>query len=99
MRTICLSDNLNELSDSLFEGCTKLENIIIPEGVTNIGSFVFSNCMSLYSVTSLINMPFNLDESVFQYTGTQYDKNIVYMAATLYVPRGRTAMYSNVEGW
>ena len=55
--------------------------------------------MSLYSVTSLINIPFNLDASVFQYTGTQYDPYIVYMTATLYVPRGRTAVYGNVNGW
>ena len=55
--------------------------------------------MSLYSVTSLINLPFKLDETAFQYTGNDYSNDIIYMAATLYVPRGRTAMYSNVEGW
>ena len=59
----------------------------------------FADCMSLYSVTSLINIPFKLNETTFTYTGEDYDKDIVYMAATLYVPRGRTAMYSNVEGW
>jgi hypothetical protein len=47
----------------------------------------------------LINIPFNLDESAFCYTGYNYDKDIIYMAATLYVPRGRTAIYSNVQGW
>jgi hypothetical protein len=67
--------------------------------VTSIGEKAFANCLSLYSVTSLINMPFNLDKTAFQYTGNQYDKNIVYMAATLYVPRGRTAMYKNIQGW
>ena len=59
----------------------------------------FADCLSLYSVTSLINIPFNLNETAFQYTGTQYDKDIIYMAAKLYVPIGRTAMYSNVQGW
>ena len=99
LESVVLPNGLTTIGESAFSSCQDLKTVVIPNTVTSIGKEAFSNCMSLYSVTSLINMPFNLDESVFQYTGTQYDKNIVYMAATLYVPRGRTAMYSNVEGW
>ena len=99
LESVVLPNGFTTIGESAFSSCQDLKTVVIPNTVTSIGKEAFSNCMSLYSVTSLINMPFNLDESVFQYTGTQYDKNIVYMAATLYVPRGRTAMYSNVEGW
>ena len=99
LESVVLPNGFTTIGESAFRSCQNLRSIVIPNTVTTIGKSAFSDCMSLYSVTSLINMPFNLDESVFQYTGTQYDKNIIYMAATLYVPRGRTAMYSNVEGW
>ena len=44
-------------------------------------------------------MPFNLTNSAFQCTTGNYDKDIIYMNAKLYVPRGLVTMYSNIEGW
>lgn len=64
-----------------------------------IGEDAFANCMNLYSVTSLINMPFKLNESAFRYTGEDYNTYVIYMASTLYVPRGRMAMYKMTDGW
>ena len=99
LESVVLPNGFTTIGESAFSRCKNLKSIVIPNTVTSIGKSAFSGCMSLYSVTSLINMPFNLDESVFQYTGTQYDKDIVYMAATLYVPRGRVPMYSSIQGW
>ena len=99
LKSLVIPNGLQTIGMNAFSNCSSLEKIVIPNTVTSIGKEAFSNCMSLYSVTSLINIPFKLDESAFRYTGTDYSEDIVYMAATLYVPRGRTAMYSNVEGW
>ena len=46
-----------------------------------------------------MDMPISLSASVFEYTGETHDKNVIYMAATLYVPRGKKAMYQMTEGW
>ena len=99
LTSITFPNSVTSIGGGAFLRCSGLTSITIPNSVTSIGEKAFSNCLNLYSVTSLINIPFNLDETVFQYTGTQYDKDIVYMAAKLYVPIGRTAMYSNIQGW
>ena len=46
-----------------------------------------------------MDMPISLSASVFEYTGETHDKNVIYMTATLYVPRGKKAMYQMTEGW
>lgn len=99
LKSVVISNGLTQIGSQAFKGCTNLEKVVIPNTVTSIGQKAFADCMSLYSVTSLINMPFNLDETAFKYTGTNYDPNIIYMAATLYVPHGRSAMYGNVASW
>ena len=99
LKSLVIPNGLQSIGINAFSNCSSLEKIVIPNTVTSIGKEAFSDCMSLYSVTSLINLPFKLDETAFQYTGNGYSNDIIYMAATLYVPRGRTAMYSNVEGW
>lgn len=97
--SVVIPNGVTTIGMGAFGLCDKLATVVIPNSVSSIGKSAFANCLSLYSVTSLINIPFNLDESAFQYLGSGYDKNIIYMAATLYVPRGRNAMYGNVQGW
>lgn len=97
--SIVIPNGVTSIGVEAFGECDNLATVVIPNSVNSIGRYAFADCLSLYSVTSLINMPFNLDESVFRYMGHNYDKNIIYMAATLYVPRGRTAMYGNIQGW
>ena len=99
LKSLVISNGIEYVGGRAFADCSNLATVVIPNSVKNIGYEAFANCMSLYSVTSLINIPFNLEESAFRYTNYDYDKDIIYMAATLYVPRGRVAMYSNIEGW
>ena len=99
LKSLVVSNGVKSVGGGAFADCRNLAKVVIPNSVENIGYGAFADCLSLYSVTSLINMPFNLPNSAFQCTKGNYDKDIIYMAATLYVPRGRVTMYSNVEGW
>lgn len=92
------SYNVTSIGDYAFEGCRSLTSIIIPNSVTTIGSNAFWNCIGLYSVTSLITVPFKLDESAFQCTG-DYDADIMYGIAKLFVPIGRSSIYATTTGW
>ena len=40
-----------DIGDSAFEGCTKLRNVGLKDGVTKIGKRAFANCKSLRSLT------------------------------------------------
>ena len=41
----------NDIGDSAFEGCTKLTNVGLKDGVTKIGKRAFANCKNLKSLT------------------------------------------------
>jgi hypothetical protein len=41
----------NDIGDSAFEGCTKLRNVVLKDGVTKIGKRAFANCKSLRTLT------------------------------------------------
>ena len=94
-----IANGVENIDSHAFDGCSGLTKLLIPNSIKSIGAGAFANCLGLYSVTSLINIPFKLDESAFQLTNSSYDANTVYYAATLYVPRGRKAFYGQVDGW
>ena len=43
--------SISYIADNVFDSCTSLENIIIPDGVEYIGANAFANCTNLSSVT------------------------------------------------
>lgn len=45
-----IPDGTNEIAESAFKGCTRLQSIVIPGSVTVIGSEAFSGCTSLQSI-------------------------------------------------
>ena len=53
---------------SLFKNCKKLESIILPEGLTTIGSYAFSNCSSLTYVIIPKTVK-TIGTSAFSYSG------------------------------
>ena len=46
-----MSNNMAEIGYSAFRDCYSLNEIIIPEGITNIDSYAFMNCSGLLSIT------------------------------------------------
>ena len=96
---IVVPDGVKSIGQYAFNRCEGLTSITLPSTLTSIGTNAFSCGIGLSEVIALMNVPFKLDESAFIYTGTDYSSDILYLAATLYVPKGRTALYSNVEGW
>ena len=82
-----------------FSGCYGLKSITLPNSVTSIGIKAFCGCTGLTSVISLIESPFQLDESVFSYIYTSSVYYLIYEEATLYVPKGKKEVYSKTDGW
>ena len=46
-----IPDGVTSISDSAFNGCSKLTSITIPDGVTSIGDSAFNGCSKLTSIT------------------------------------------------
>ena len=45
------NSSLQSIGEHAFDGCTALQTILIPEGVTDIGNYAFSGCTGLTEVT------------------------------------------------
>ena len=69
------------IGSSAFQGCTGLTSITIPSGVTNMGTYVFYNCINLVTITSLCSTAPTVASSTFRNVKTN---------GTLYVPSGST---------
>ena len=94
-----ISDNVTSIGNSAFRDCTELTSVTIGSGVKKIGNYAFSSGVNLSSINVNMNIPIEIDESVFEYTGGNYSSDIIYLAATLNVPTGTKALYSNVASW
>lgn len=94
-----ISDNVTSIGNSTFRDCTGLTSVTIGSGVKKIGNYAFSSGVNLSSINVNMNIPIEIDESVFEYTGSNYSSDIIYLAATLNVPAGTKALYSNVASW
>ena len=99
LKEIVLPNGLISIGERAFEACKSLQTVVIPNSVNSIGKYAFANCMSLYSVTSLVNIPFKLDETVFVVENEDYDRDVMYGIAKLYVPMGRLSIYQQTTGW
>lgn len=53
---VMIPDNVTEIGDSAFKGCTSLMSIKIPDSVTSIGDGAFFGCSGLTSITIPDNM-------------------------------------------
>ena len=82
---------VNNIDLQAFMGCTALTNITIPETVSFIGNYAFNGCKNLQQIKVENSDPKSItaQDSIFSKS--------TYENATLYVPSGKTAAYTNVK--
>ncbi|MCR5417572.1 MAG: leucine-rich repeat protein, partial [Lachnospiraceae bacterium] len=92
-----ISKGMSRIPDAMFNSCSQLKEIVIPENITNIGNFAFYNCSYLNKVT-ILNPDAQIDATLYQ--GIPYDvfdgvgEDSMLQQCTFYVHRG-----SDVEQW
>jgi hypothetical protein len=94
LTSIDIPSSVITIAERAFEG-TGLVNITIPSSVNTIGKYAFYNCTGLTEVHSLIEVPFAINNNVFQYN----DNGVYFTTATLYVPAGTKSKYKATAGW
>lgn len=89
LKKIDLPENIENLGDSAFAGCAKLETIVLPKSLNAIGNNVFQGCESLSDmIISNAAVP-------PEYNGTLFpDEN-----KTIAVPPGSVEAYKSAMGW
>ena len=84
-----LPNDINEIPDSMFYGCSALSTIQIPDGVSFIGDYAFNNCSNLKTITIYSSDPPSLGENTFS--------DDIYEQASLYVTD--VDKYKNGDIW
>lgn len=86
---IILPQNLTKIGNSCFIGAT-IKQITIPDTVTEIGGWAFSNCSFLASITCLAATPPVLGPNAFSSDTAGF---------TIKVPAASVAAYKAADGW
>ena len=88
---IDLEEGTLGIAGDAFYNCSGLTFITIPNSVTSIGYYAFSQCPSLTELVSLASIPPVCNAGVFE----NVDKSL----CTLKVPKGSKDAYSQADGW
>ena len=94
-----LPANLESIGACAFFDCTGLTSITLPKSLNSIEYGAFLYCTNLVSISSKIEKPFEIDESVFD-SGDLFSRdNYIYLNTQLSVPVGTKSLYQNTKGW
>jgi len=96
-------DNLTNVPDRIFNGCTGITKLTIPWSVTSIGNYAFQNCVNLTEINyeaSNVTNAFSLSTAPFVNAGNNAESCIVNIATCvkkissyLFVKSGITEVY------
>ena len=87
--------SLRRICADAFRGCTSLQTIVLPEGLTSVGENAFYGCKSLQTVTAMMKEPFAISDNTFGSSPEGY----IYRNAQLRVPVGTRSKYAAAPGW
>lgn len=99
--SVVISEGIETIGLCAFMSCNNMTSVMIPSSVTQIDPWAFSFCNNLVSVISKIDIPFEIDQSVFSLNNEEVEGKTVYTLsqAILYVPEGKTSSYQSFTGW
>ena len=83
-------NKITSIPEKAFFDCSKLDSIIIPESVTEIGNSVFTRCLTLKMVYCQSTTPPTLGENAFSNISRE---------AKICVPKNSVALYKSANGW
>ena len=101
--SVVISEGVEKIGNRAFSNMSKLEKITLPSTLKEIGSRLLLYDSKLTTVVSNNPKPFAVDDATFIYKSqwnsetSQYD--YTPSPATLYVPKGKVAVYQNTSGW
>ena len=105
LRYLELPSTMKAIGVQAFRNCRNIRKITLPSGITSLGEYAFYECLSVSSVISRIQTPFEIGRSVFASNDYYIDENgeskrdYIKSAAILYVPEGTKSTYEAIVGW
>lgn len=97
LEKVVIPEGVKSIGNDAFSLCYSLTDVELPSTIEHIGSKAFYGNSTLMKVISNIEVPSDIDNSVFDCGGST--PNAVYDNATLYVPKGATSAYQSAGGW
>ena len=99
LTSVTIPNSVTSIGDEAFANCLGLKSITLGNSVMSIGNWAFDNCLELTTVISMIEEPFEINDTfLIPYEG-EYDEPEVYIPKTLYVPKGTKKIYKRTKGW
>ena len=98
---ITIPNNITNIAENLFEGCTSLNSVTIPNGITSIAGNAFYGCSGLRYVELQAETPIGLHCETYEYSGETYTYCIYPFpdGCDIYVPCGSIDAYINADSW
>jgi hypothetical protein len=75
---------------SCFQGCSKLESVILPSTITSIGNSAFKLCTKLKEIVVNATTPPSFGNQIFQFASNDF---------IIYVPDESVDTYKGTSGW
>ena len=88
LTSLKLNDGLKKIGKNAFENCTGLTYVILSKDITSIGVDAFIGCKKITDVDSRIASPFDITDKETRFPNS---------AISLYVPEGKTEVYSTAH--